>query len=66
MILENFEIRFTINYAEVDISAALIETYLPAFAHIADAEIRIQSALETLAEDLGEGGDDVDFTVRTA
>ncbi len=66
MNINGFKIRFTINHQESDVGAALAETYLPAYAHVEDAEVQLLCALETMAEDLIEGGNEVDFSMRTA
>lgn len=66
MNINNFAVRFVIDGVVSDVSAALTDSYLPAFSGVADPEAQLLSALETLAEDLTDGGAKVDFSMRRA
>ena len=66
MNINGFTVRFAINHKAEDVSVALAETYLPAFAYVEDAEVRLLCALETLAKDLIDGGFEIDFSLRAA
>jgi hypothetical protein len=66
MTINGFTVRFTINGKVADVSDALNETYLPVFSRIEDKEIQLWSALAVLADDLCDGGDEVDYSLRNA
>ena len=66
MNINGFTVRFTINGEVSDVSSALDETYLPTFNRVADKEVQLLCALETLAEDLRDGGNAIDFSLRAA